>query len=479
MSTSIGSLTSTATSSNGLTANSSSSSSSSSSSGSTNFTGTSQYSGDLQNAINHAVQVADLPIELLQNQQTALTGQSTELTTLDGLVTNLQTAVQSIQSAMDGSSYTATVSAPTVVSATLADGAQEGVYPIEVDSIGAYASGATSSNWGTPATSATFKLMVGGTAYAISSTDTSASGIASAINSQYGNLVQATVLNVGSGSTADTRVSLQAVSLGAQTLGLQTSSGTSLFTQSVAGSQAEYSVPGTGAASVETNSRQVVISPGVTLTLLAADQGTSVDVTVSRPDSTLSAAISSFATAYNNVATEISNQHGLNGQAAGALEGNTILQNISQALSKIGTYSASSGDVDNLKSLGLDLGLNGQMTFTSLTLAATDIGNSPAVDAFLGNSTKSGFLEAATNALTILEDPTTGVVKTTETNLTNQATALGTTISTKQAAVETMTTNLTNQMATADAALSTLEQQYNSISSLFAAEQTATQALAL
>jgi flagellar hook-associated protein 2 len=482
MGTSISSLTSTATGTNGLTANASSSSSSSTSSTPTGFTGTSQYSADLQNVINHAVQVANLPIQILQNQQTTLTSQSDELTNMDGLVTSLQTAVQGIQSAMDGSSYTADISDPTVVSATLADGAAEGVYPIQVESVGSYASGATSSDWGTPAANATFNLMVGGKSYAISSTDTSASGIANAINSQYGNLVQATVLNVGSGSTADTRISLQAQSLGQQTLDLQTSSGASLFGasgQSVAGSQAEYSIPGTGAAAVYTDSPQVLISPGVTLTLLAASVNP-VDVTVTRPDSTLSTALSSFSDAYNAVVDEVAKQYGPNGATPGPLEGNTVLQTISQTLSQISTYSTSSGNaVNNLNDLGLDLDENGDghFTFTSLDLAATDIGNSSAVDAFLGNSTTGGFLMAATNALTSLEDPTVGVVKTTETDLTNQITAIGNTISTKQAQVATMTTNLTNQMAQADAALSDLEQQYNSISELFTAEQTAEQAL--
>jgi flagellar hook-associated protein 2 len=290
------------------------------------------------------------------------------------------------------------------------------------------------------------------------------------------------VLNVGSGSTADTRISLQAQSLGQQTLDLQTSSGASLFGasgQSVAGSQAEYSIPGTGAAAVYTDSPQVLISPGVTLTLLAASVNP-VDVTVTRPDSTLSTALSSFSDAYNAVVDEVAKQYGPNGATPGPLEGNTVLQTISQTLSQISTYSTSSGNaVNNLNDLGLDLDENGDghFTFTSLDLAATDIGNSSAVDAFLGNSTTGGFLMAATNALTSLEDPTVGVVKTTETDLTNQITAIGNTISTKQAQVATMTTNLTNQMAQADAALSDLEQQYNSISELFTAEQTAEQAL--
>jgi flagellar hook-associated protein 2 len=424
-----------------------------------------------------------LPIQLLQDQQTTWTNQSDELTTIDGLLTNLQTAVQSVQSAMDGSSYTASYSTDGVVAASLDDTAQEGVYPIEVQSIGSYASGSTDSDWGTPAANATFNLMVDNTAYAISSTDTSATGVASAINSQYGNMVQATVLNAGSGTTADTRISLQAVALGQQTLDIQDSSGDSLFGssgQTVAGSQAEYSIPGTGAANILTNSRQVVISPGVTLTLQSAAPDTEVDTTISRPDSTLSTALSSFTTAYNAVATELTNQYGQDGQSSpGVLEGNPILQTISQALSQIGTYGQSSGAVNSLENLGLDLGINGQMKFTALDLAATDIGDSSAVDEFLGNSTSSGFLQAATNALTSLEDPTTGVVKNTESDLQTEITNIGNTISTKQAAVVTMTTNLTNQMAQADALLSTSEQQYSYMTELFQAQQTEEQELAL
>ncbi len=464
----------------GLTANSSSSSSTSSS-GSSNFTGTSQYSQDLQNAITHAVQIADLPITLLQNQQTTLTDQSTELTTMDGLLSTLQTSVQSIQSAMDGSSYTADISDPTVVGATLTDGAAEGVYPIEVQDIGSYASGTTDSDWGTPASSATFNLVVNGQSYAISSTDTSASGIATAINQQYGNLVQATVLNAGSGSTPSTRISLQAASLGSETLDLQTSSGTSLFGpsgQSVAGSQAEYSIPGTGAAPIYTNSRQVTISPGVTLTLLSASPGNEVDVTVSRPDSTVSTALSSFADAYNAVVDEVVKQRGQN---AGPLQGSPVLESIQQVLSQLGTYNSSSGTVNNLNDLGLDLDENGDghLTFTSMNLAATDIGNSTGVDGFLGSSTTGGFLEMATNALTSLEDPFTGIVKNAETNLQSQITDIGANITTKQNQVTQMTTTLTNQMAQADAMLSTLEQQYDSINQLFQAEQTAEQELTL
>jgi len=59
-----------------------SASSASSSSAGTYFTGNSTFSADLNNQISHAVAVATLPITQLQNEQTTLTGQQSELQTM-------------------------------------------------------------------------------------------------------------------------------------------------------------------------------------------------------------------------------------------------------------------------------------------------------------------------------------------------------------------------------------------------------------
>jgi hypothetical protein len=72
-----------------------------------------------------------------------------------------------------------------------------------------------------------------------------------------------------------------------------------------------------------------------------------------------------------------------------------------------------------------------------------------------------------------VEDPTTGLLKTLETDTTAQATTLGTTIAAKQATVDAMQLNMQNQMAAADALIASMEQQYDYLSGLFSAEQTA------
>src|ERR1039457_3073060 len=96
------------------------------------FAGASTYSQQLQQVISREVSIASLPIELLSNQQTTLSGQATELTTLDGDFAAVQTAVQNISDALGGSGMTTNVSNPSVASVTVGDGATQGAYSIDV-----------------------------------------------------------------------------------------------------------------------------------------------------------------------------------------------------------------------------------------------------------------------------------------------------------------------------------------------------------
>jgi flagellar capping protein FliD len=207
------------------TSSSTSSDTSSTSSTSSTFNGSSTYSTDLQNVITRAVAIAQLPVTELTNEQTALSEQYSALSAISTDLTSLQTAVEGIDSAVSGS-YGAAVSKSGVVTAAVGTGAVAGTYSIEVESAGAYASSLSASDWaGTGSdTGGTYNLVIGGTSYSIASTDGSASSVAAAINQQYGDQVQATVVNVGSDANPDQRISLQATALGAQTLDIQDAS---------------------------------------------------------------------------------------------------------------------------------------------------------------------------------------------------------------------------------------------------------------
>ncbi len=439
------------------------------------YTGASQYSSELQNVISRAVAIAELPITELTNQESSLQSQSSALSNIDTDLTSLQTAIQGVGSAMSGS-YQADVSNPDVVSVSLGAGAVAGTYSIEVDSVGAYASSLSTANWtGTSSDpGGTYSLVIGGASESINSTDGSAASVAAAINSQYGDQVQATVVNVGSAASPQERISLQGTTLGAETFDLQDSGGGSLQTQGPAGSQASYIVDGSG-NTVTSDSRSATIATGLNVNLLSSEVGKPVTITVSGNDDALSGALSTFASAYNKVATDLDNQRGQN---AGPLQGQPVLSEVNQVVDNLATYFASStSGVNGLKELGLDLGENGQMTFNSQTLDSAYSSSPTAVASFLGSATGGGWLESATNALTDLVSPTVGLVTNEETNLGSQITSLSDQISTQNAQVATMQTNLTNQMASADAMIASLEQQDSFLTEMMQAEQIDSQAI--
>ena len=61
-------------------------------------TGLSGYSTDLQNALNRSVALASLPLQQLQNEQSTLTSQSTELNTLSTLFASLRSSITNLNS---------------------------------------------------------------------------------------------------------------------------------------------------------------------------------------------------------------------------------------------------------------------------------------------------------------------------------------------------------------------------------------------
>jgi flagellar hook-associated protein 2 len=434
------------------------------------FSGASTYSSDFQTAITRAVQIASLPIAQLQSDQTALTSQATELGTLDAKFTALQTAIQSIDTVVSGSSFNTVVSDPNSLSANVSNGATEGNYSVQIDSIGAYATSLTSSTWDDTAGSPqTYTLVIGNNTYNITPTDNSAASVVSAINSQEGNLVQATMVNVGSSGSPDYRIALQNQSLGDSPVDLQLN-GTSLQTQQTQGALAQYEVNGSG-LTVSSNSRIATISPGLTVDLLA-QTASPVNITVTRSSTALANALSGFAAAYNSAVDEVDAQRGQN---AGPLQGQGIVFTLSQALGTIGTYTGD-GSFGGLSSLGLTLGSDGHMTFNETTLLGADLTNSSAVNSFLGSiEGGGGFLGSVNDAMSALEDPTTGAIKTTESAYETESTQIQSQITSGQAQVALLQTNLTNQMSAADALIASMQSQYNYITSVFQAEQTASQ----
>ncbi|HWE49106.1 MAG TPA: flagellar filament capping protein FliD [Bryobacteraceae bacterium] len=433
------------------------------------FTGVSKFATSLQQVLTRAVGIASLPLQSLQTGLTTLNSQEAALQGLDTNFSSLQIALSSIQSAVTSGLLSTSVSNGGIASATAGAGASAASYTLEVDNLGAYST-ALSVAGAAPVTDPTTQgissstvltLSIGGTPTTITAASTSLQDLASAINSQAAGQAQATIVNVGSTSSPDYRLSVQAASLGTGAIDLTDPSG-DLISSSTAGVPASYIVD--GAPAISSTTRNITLAPGLTVSLLGQSAaGVATTITVKTDTSTLASAFSNFASAYNAAADAISAQRG---KDAGALSGDSTLQSLSSTLSQLGTFTNGT-PASALANFGVTLDQNGQLSVDTGAFTSAANANLSTLISTLGGADTGGFLQFATNALSGIEDSTTGILPAHEASVNGQITAQNTQIASEQATVNQLQTNLTAQISLADSTLAELESQVSYVTGLF------------
>jgi len=266
------------------------------------FTGVSKFASSLQQVLSRSVGIASLPLNSLQAGLTALNDRQSALQSLDITFSNLRQSISSLQSTLQSGLLSATISTGSVVTANVSSAATEGAYSIEVENLGSWST-ALSTAGAIPVTDPSTQgiaadpyvtLSVGITPTRITPASSSLQDLATAINSQAGDQVHATLVNVGTTAHPDYRLSLTAVKLGTDAIDLTSSSGASLISSSTPGIPASYKID--GAPSIFSDNRTVTLSPGVTLNLVGQSlSGQPATVSVHHDASTLTSAIASFA----------------------------------------------------------------------------------------------------------------------------------------------------------------------------------------
>jgi flagellar hook-associated protein 2 len=453
------------------------------SNGSTIFNGTSRYSADFQNEITTDVAVASIPYQELQTEVGTLQGQSSELGTLSTDFTNLQSTVQQLETATSGGLLAAASSDTTIAQPTIAAGAQAGTYTLDVTSLGS-STNTLSQAGSTPVTdpstqnisaSSSFTLTVNGTPTTITPASDTLDSLVSAINSSSSAGVQASIVNLGSSSSPDYRLSIQSNELGPDTI--QLNDGTSdLLSNISTGSPASYLVDGV-TTPVTSTSRTITLAPGLSVDLVGENaSGDSTTITVAPSTSSIQSALSSFVTSYNSVFAELQNNVG---QAGGALQGDSVVYELTNALQSLGGYVSGSGAVSSLASLGVTYNQTGQLSFDASTFASATSNQISSLTSFLGDTSTGGFLQFASNQLSSVLAPTTGLVNEAASSLQSEITNDNTLIANDQAQVNTLQTNLTAQLSASDALVASLEQNYTLVQGLFQAAQNNTTANSL
>jgi len=442
----------------------------------TYFNGMSTYSSSLNNAISTEVQLADLPIQLLQNDVNNLTNQTSELQSLNTDFAAVQSAVTSLSTAA-GNMLSASVSDGSAT-ATLGSTATAGSYSLEVDKLGSY-SNALSNDGLTTVTDPTSQDVSASDSYTLTVTNGaglpvptsipfsggSLNGLAQAINDASVG-VQATVVDVGSNTAPDYRLSLQSDQLGPVTMQLYDGSQNLMTASGDAGVLAQYSING---QTVSSDSDTVTLAPGLTVQLTGTDAGNPATVTVAADPSGVGSALQSLVSTYNTAMTELGNNRG---QTDVALAGQSIVYQLTENLQSLANYSTGSGNITSLAALGVTFDdTTGQLSFDQSTFDAATTGQTAALAQFLGSAANGGFLQTATNTMTSILDPTTGVLTQDITSTQANIASTNTQITTKQAQVTQLQSNLTQQMAAADAMIYDLEQQASQMQDMFTAEQ--------
>ena len=435
------------------------------------FSGQSQFAASLQQVITRAVGIASLPLQTDEVTLNSIDSRNTDLQSLDTDFSNIQSSLAAIQTALSSNSLSSSVSDGSVVSASVSSGASPGSYSIHVDSLGAYST-ALSNPGDTPVTDPTSQgistdtsltLNIDGTLTTITPASTSLNDLATAINTQSSGQVQATVVNVGSGSSSDYRLSLTSSNLGPSSIDLTDSSGTSLIAESNPGSLATYEVAGQPDTLTST-SRAITLAQGLTVNLLGVSQSANpVTVTISNNASAIASAFSGFAQEYNQAVSDLAQYHGKNG---GSLEGDSIIGTLTNTLQQLSSYSNGSPD-NSLANFGITVDSSGILTVNSSAFTAAAGSNFAGLVSTLGGVSTNSFLFAAANLLNGVEDPLAGSLKIEENTAAKQLAAQNTVIAGEQAKIAQIQTNITAQMVSADAAISSLESQVSYVNGLF------------
>jgi flagellar hook-associated protein 2 len=228
-----------------------------------------------------------------------------------------------------------------------------------------------------------------------------------------------------------------------------------------AGTNLQYSINGGGTLTSQSNTIDAGTSGVTGLSITALAKG-STTISVNSDTSTISSAISSFVTDYNAVQNYISSQTTSTTSSTGTvtpglLTGNMDVEGIVTSLRQL-VGAIPTGGTTGAKSLN-DLGIasNGSdntLSLTSATLNSALTNNLNGVQNLFANST-TGLATTLGNYLTTVNG-SNGALATDEANMTSEAKAVATSISTLQ-------TKISNDRTLLDAEFSAMETAINSI----------------
>jgi flagellar hook-associated protein 2 len=248
--------------------------------------------------------------------------------------------------------------------------------------------------------------------------------------------------------------------------------GTFGFMQATAGADASLTVDGVPLTSASNTVTGAV--SGVTLNLLSASPGVTVNLDVQSDSSAVSTAINQFVTDYNSALSLVNTQFtvssstdssGNSTNSEGVLASDPTIRNLQTVLEQAINYFASPATgttttVSSLNDLGITAGTDGTLSVDSTTLNNALTNNPTDVQNFFEGTALNGFANTAYNSINAFTDSADGAFTVDLKSISSASSAITTEINNFESGyIASQTKILTSEYTSAEVALQELPQE--------------------
>lgn len=433
---------------------------------------------DFNVVLNAIMQQESAPLQALQDKQTQLQATSTTYGKLATKLDALRTASGALSDSSTLTTYAATTSDTTALTASASAGAVAGRYEVKVNEL-ARAQVTVSSTF---APDVDTTIVATGGSLTIGSEQVTISGpvtlqqLAAAINADSNSPANASIIATEPGKYRLVLTSRETGQANAFTISNQLTAGTIAFADAdnngISGdSAADNAVSATDASLLINNISVTSTSntldsaiPGVTLTLQQKDPTKTVVVTVDRDDQNLADRLNTFVSAYNDLVTFADAQAtASNNGTLGAIGRDSVLRGLRSSLRDTLLGAHGTAAFTRLAEIGLGFTRTGQLTLDQDKLTEALDSDPAAVQSLFADGTAGAFgsvnsvLDAYTDAGGFLPDA--------QSRLTDEISRVGRQIDDMSARLAIRRAALQQEFTAADQAMAQLNSQKTSLSS--------------
>jgi len=324
---------------------------------------------DVDGLVSSLMSVERQPLAVLQQKQSSFNSKLSAFGTLKSAVSTFQAAVKNVSSDALSALTASSSKAETVgVSVSKASNASAGNYSIEVSKLAQsdkLVSSGVAPNTTFSAAGSSMAISIGGKTTNLTLTDTTLSGLSSAINKANAG-VTATILNdgttdrlviTGNETGKDNTVSIAATGTFAQ---FDTTGGS--MTKSQAAQNAEMTIDGIAVSKASNTVTDAI--KGVTLNLNQTNVGSPVKVALAKDTTAVTNQITAFVDAYNALATSVNKQTAYNAttKSAAVLNGDAGARSILTSIrAELGKAVGGGGGLQGLSDIGISFQRDGTL----------------------------------------------------------------------------------------------------------------------